>query len=43
MAKKIANEEGASEKQFEEVMIELMKRGWEPEKSKIKTLMAEIS
>jgi len=42
-AKKIADEEGANEKLFEDIMIELMKRGWEPERTKVKTLMAELS
>jgi len=41
-AKQIADDEGASEAQFESIMIELMKRGWEPEKGRIKTLMAEL-
>ena len=38
-----ADQEGASEPLFEEVMIELMKRGWEPERAQVKALMNELS
>jgi 1-deoxypentalenic acid 11beta-hydroxylase len=41
-AQKIATEEGASEEQFEEIIIELMGRGLEPGRAQIKSLMAEL-
>jgi len=41
-AKQIANEEGASEELFEEIIIELMGRGLQPERPQIRSLMAEL-
>ena len=41
--RKIADEEGASEALLEDLMIELMRRGWEPERANIKALMVELS
>ena len=37
------DEEGASEALLENLMIELMRRGWEPERANIKALMVELS
>lgn len=42
-AKKIPDEEGAGEALFESMMIELMKRGWEPERTKVEALMTQLS
>jgi len=42
-AKRIATEEGASEALFEALLIELMRRGLEPERAQIKALMLELA